>query len=140
MLVLVLESEDPLHHHRKPRIGPSQQRRRARRAEARTAAVEAVDHAEKADTEKVIDKPSAEKAFDGTEGNGAVQASSNAAAKYLGGKDVDELCSDAEYAMTEEIPKIQKTYCIVEIYPYDTVGNIENFKESVENYFKKFLW
>ena len=47
------------------------------------------------------------------------------------------MCSDQEYSKQLKTKKFKRTYCTVEYYPDDYVAKIDNFRDSIEMYFKK---
>jgi hypothetical protein len=138
----VLSAHPPRHHY--PRSGPSQQRRRARRAEARAeSAGKAVDTSEKdvkqAGVSSADENPSAVRAAEIETAEKAVEESRGREATENVALDleiVDELCNDEDYSEKTKAKEFQKTYCSVEIYPDDTIFNMNNFRETVEDYFQ----
>ena len=120
--------------------GPSRLRRRQRRADSRQRhAAEKADGNDEpvavqiASTEKVdvVCDVLADTVID----------TKDAAAEQAGEVVQDEICTDAEYAgkpseLIEKVKTFGKKMCSVEFYPEHN-DNIHEFKEIVENYFKK---
>jgi hypothetical protein len=132
----VLSAHPPRHHY--PRSGPSQQRRRARRAEARAeSAGKAVDTSEKvvkqAGVSSADEKPSAVKAAEIETAEKAVDESRSKEATESVALDL-EIFDDAMIKTIQKRPKL-KSFS-VEIIPDDTIFNMNNFRETVEDYFQ----
>ena len=121
----------PLHFMRKPRNGPSRQRRRDKRASARQSEKDTGKEA----TEKVQDEPNNEnvKTF-----NTAEQAGQ--AYFELGDNSMmipDEVCKDEDYEVAPVVSEATSV-CSIELFPakYGLDG-LESFKAKIEEYFKK---
>jgi hypothetical protein len=121
----------PLHFMRKPRNGPSRQRRRDKRASARQSEKDTGKEA----TEKVQDEPNNEnvKTF-----NTAEQAGQ--AYFELGDNSMmipDEVCKDEDYEVAPVVSEATSV-CSIELFPakYGLDG-LESFRAKIEEYFKK---
>ena len=118
----------PLHCVRKPRNGPSRQRRRERRAVARQSEE---DTGKKA-TEKVQDKPMNENVMtpNSAEQAGLIVCDKNMVVP-------DEVCKDEDYEVAPLVSE-ETSVCSIELFPekYGLDG-LECFRAKIEEYFKK---
>ena len=113
---------------RKPRNGPSRQRRRERRAAARQSEEDTGKEA----NEKVQDQPLKVKVL--------TSSTAEYADSIIGDKNIvvpDEVCKDEEYDVSPLVSE-ETSVCSIELFPekYGLDG-LESFRAKIEQYFKK---